>query len=76
MPTVYDTYRNKVLLSMFYGCMDRVLDGSRVSCVCMYACVGVVQHPSLFTAAAFQMRCYHWISSHRWMFDALAGVYR
>ena len=24
---------------MFYGCMDRVFDGSRVSCVRMYACV-------------------------------------
>ena len=24
---------------MFYGCMDHVFDGSRMSCVCMYACV-------------------------------------
>ena len=35
---------------MFDGCMDRVFDGSRVSCVCIYACVRVVQ--PLFRCAA------------------------
>ena len=35
---LYDSYRNKGPSSMFYGCMDRVFYGLRVSCVCMYVC--------------------------------------
>ena len=30
---------------MFHECMDRVFEGSHASCVCMYTCVRVVQHP-------------------------------